>query len=78
MADIHPPAPLSEAMSESDRNLMASLRQKCQSMDENNGLLQKRISWLREEVEMHLERQLTFDRTKQQLEQQLRLSQQQL
>jgi hypothetical protein len=46
---------------------MASLRQKCQSMDESNGMLQKRISWLREEVEMHLERQLIFDRTKQQL-----------
>ncbi len=52
-ADIHPPA-MSKAMSESDRSLMASLRQKCQSMDESNGLLQKRISWLREEVEMHL------------------------
>lgn len=44
----------SENLSESEKNYLASLKNKCKTVDENNSLLQKRISWLREEVEMHL------------------------
>jgi hypothetical protein len=33
-------------------------------VDDNNLLLQKRIKWLKEELEMHLERQTTFDNEK--------------
>jgi hypothetical protein len=45
---------LTQNLSESEKNYLASLKNKCKTVDENNSLLQKRISWLREEVEMHL------------------------
>jgi hypothetical protein len=54
--------PLTQNLSENERNYLASLKNKCKTVDENNSLLQKRIAWLREEVEMHLERQAQFEK----------------
>lgn len=63
---------LTQNLSESERNYLASLKNKCKTVDENNSLLQKRISWLREEVEMHLERQAQFEKDKVTLMKQLK------
>lgn len=43
--------------------LVASLREKCKSVDETNLLLNKRLNWLREEIQIHLERQTQFQKT---------------
>lgn len=47
--------------------LVASLREKCKSVDETNVLLSKRLSWLREEIEVHLERQSDYQNNEQAL-----------
>lgn len=40
---------------------MGLLREKCKSVDDDKGVFEKRVRWLMEEIEVHLERQAGFE-----------------